>query len=116
MHFSVSPEIAAIRDNLRAFIRTRLWPLEPDIEASGELPAATAQEILNESRERGFYGMNIPSRFGGRGLSPIEFCLVEMEIGQTVDVLMRRAFGNVYDILLECRKAQQEQWLLPAVR
>ena len=37
MDFSVSPEIAALRDDVRAFIRTRLWPLEPDIEASGEL-------------------------------------------------------------------------------
>jgi acyl-CoA dehydrogenase len=116
MDFSVSPEIAALRDDVRAFIRRRLWPLEADIETSGELPAATAREILNESRERGFYGMNIPSRFGGRGLSPIEICLVEMEIGQTIDVLMRRAFGNVYDILLECRGPQQEEWLLPAVR
>jgi hypothetical protein len=43
MDFSVSPEIAALRDDVRAFIRTRLWPLEPDIEAGGELPSATAR-------------------------------------------------------------------------
>ena len=82
----------------------------------GVFEADKAQEVLRLSQECGFYAMNMPQECGGRGLSPLDICLVEMEIGQTVDVLMRRAFGNVYDILLECDGAQRQEWLLPAVK
>ena len=37
-------------------------------------------------------------------------------MGQTSDVLIRRAFGNVYEVLLAYDPAQRERCLLPAVR
>lgn len=93
-----------------------LWPLEAEIEANNSLEPEKAQHILKLSREKDFYAMNMPKEVGGRGLSAVETCLVEMEIGQTTDVLMRRAFGNVYDVLLQCRGAQRDEWLIPAVK
>ncbi len=42
--------------------------------------------------------------------------LVEEQFGHTKDILIRRAFGNVYESLLEGTDAQKERWLLPAVR
>jgi acyl-CoA dehydrogenase len=42
--------------------------------------------------------------------------LVEEQFGHTTDILIRRAFGNVYEVLLACQGAQRERWLLPAVQ
>jgi acyl-CoA dehydrogenase len=42
--------------------------------------------------------------------------LVEEQFGHTTDILVRRAFGNVYEVLLACEGAQEERWLLPSVR
>ena len=50
------------------------------------------------------------------GLSAVDTMLVEEQFGHTTDILIRRAFGNVYESLLEGNDAQTERWLLPAVR
>jgi len=102
--------------SVREFVQGSLWPLEAEIEANNSLEPVRAQHILKLSREKDFYAMNMPKEVGGRGLGAVETCLVEMEIGQTVDVLMRRAFGNVYDVLLQCQGAQRDEWLIPAVK
>ena len=60
--------------------------------------------------------MNIPAEYGGGGLSAVDTMLVEEQFGHTKDILIRRAFGNVYESLLEGTPAQKERWLLPAVR
>jgi acyl-CoA dehydrogenase len=43
-------------------------------------------------------------------------CLVEEELGRTADALIRRVFGQVYEMLLECRGEQRERYLYPTVR
>ena len=42
--------------------------------------------------------------------------LCEEQFGHTTDILVRRAFGNVYEPLLHCKGAQVERWLAPTVR
>jgi len=42
--------------------------------------------------------------------------LVEEQFGHAKDILIRRAFGNVYESLLEADDAQKKRWLLPTVR
>ena len=44
--------------------------------------------------------MNIPAEYGGGGLSAVDTCLAEEQFGHTTDILIRRAFGNVYEVLL----------------
>jgi acyl-CoA dehydrogenase len=59
--------------------------------------------------------MNMPEQLGGGGLSAVDTMLVEEQFGHTSDILIRRAFGNVYEVLLECNEEQKPRWLLPAV-
>jgi len=42
--------------------------------------------------------------------------LMEEQFGHTTDILIRRAFGNVYEVLLAARGEQIERWLTPSVR
>ncbi len=116
MHFELSEGQARMVSTLRRFVETELMPLEEGIESTGELGAAKAREILDKSRSLGFYAMNIPEEHGGGGLSALDTMLAEEQFGHTTDILVRRAFGNVYEPLLACGEEQRQRWLLPAVR
>jgi acyl-CoA dehydrogenase len=116
MDFNLTHEQRLLVDTVRAFIRSELAPLEAHVEDTGTLVESLAADILAKSRELGLYGMNIPTEFGGGGLSAFETMLVEEQFGHTTDILIRRAFGNVYEVLLSCTGAQVDRWLLPAVR
>ena len=103
-------------DTVRRFVRTELVPLEEEVERDGALAPERAAEILARSRALGLYAMNMPGELGGGGLNAVQICLVEEQFGHTKDILIRRAFGNAYEVLLECRGEQRERWLAPVVR
>jgi acyl-CoA dehydrogenase len=116
MDLSLSEEQRLLVDTARRFVRAELMPLEDEIEASRRLDPNKARAIFEKSRALGLYAMNIPTVYGGGGLSAVDTCLVEEQFGHTTDILVRRAFGNVYEVLLEGTDAQKQRWLLPAVR
>ena len=116
MNFTISDEQQALLELIRQFIKAELRPLEDEVEREGFLAPEKAHAILEKSRSLGLYGMNVPERFGGAGLSAVETMLVEEQFGHTTDILVRRAFGNVYEVLFACDQAQQNRWLLPCVR
>jgi acyl-CoA dehydrogenase len=116
MDFSFSDEQRLLVDTVRRFIANELAPLEQKIEADGTLDADTARTIFEKSRALGLYAMNIPAEHGGGGLTALDTMLVEEQFGHTTDILIRRAFGNVYEALLACKGTQVERWLRPCVR
>ncbi|HSV81702.1 MAG TPA: acyl-CoA dehydrogenase family protein [Ramlibacter sp.] len=115
MHFALSAEQKMLIDTVRRFIQQELQPLEDRIEADAALPDAVAQAVLRKSRELGLYALNMPAELGGGGLSAVDRMLCEEQFGHTTDILVRRAFGNVYEPLLECKGEQVDRWLRPAV-
>jgi acyl-CoA dehydrogenase len=116
MQFDLTEEQAMIVGTVRRFVEAELIPLEEEIEESGRLDPVKARAIFEKSRALGFYAMNIPEEYGGGGLSAVDTMLVEEQFGHTKDILIRRAFGNVYESLLEGTPAQKERWLLPCVQ
>lgn len=103
-------------DTVRRFIREHCAPLEGEVEAQGELSREKALALHEAAKALGLYAMNMPSDVGGGGLSVVDRMLCEEQFGHTTDILIRRAFGNVYEPLLECRDAQVARWLQPSVR
>ena len=116
MNFSLSEEQHLLVSSIRGFIESELQPLEEDIEKTGRLADDMASEIRAKSQELGLYAVNIPTKYGGGGLSVLDWMIAEEQFGRTSDILVRRAFGNVYEILLEGTDAQIETYLIPAVR
>ena len=116
MDFSLSDEQRLLIDTVRRFIAEQLAPLEDEVERTGTIEPAVARSIFEKSKALGLYGMNMPTSLGGGGLSAVDSMLVEEQFGHTTDILIRRAFGNVYEVLLACEGAQKERWLLPAVQ
>ena len=116
MNFSLSEEQRLLVATIRGFIDDELRPLEAQVEEAGHLADDVAAAIRDKSRALGLYAVNIPTEYGGGGLSVLDWMIAEEQFGRTSDILIRRAFGNVYEILLEGTKAQIEEYLLPAVR
>jgi acyl-CoA dehydrogenase len=116
MDFLLSDEQRMLVETVRSFIATELAPLEEEVETTGVLRPDLARAIHEKAKALGLYAMNIPLEHGGGGLSAVDHMLAEEQFGHTTDILIRRAFGNVYEMLLECRGEQVERWLRPCVR
>jgi len=97
MDFSLNDEQKMMIDTVRRFIADELQPLEGGIEEHGFLAPDKARSIHGKAKELGLYAMNMPT-------------------GHTTDILIRRAFGNVYEPLLHCKGEQVGRWLQPAVQ
>lgn len=116
MDFSLSDEQKMMIDTLRRFIAEELHPLEDALEEQGFLAKEKALAVFNKSKELGLYALNMPAELGGGGLSALDRIMCEEQFGHTSDYLIRRAFGNVYEPLLECKGAQVDRWLKPTVQ
>jgi acyl-CoA dehydrogenase len=116
MNFDLSDEQRLLIDTVRRFIGEHLRPLEDEVEATGVLGDEKAHAIHAAARALGLYALNMPVEFGGAGLGAVDAMLCEEQFGHTTDILIRRAFGNVYEALLACRGEQVARWLEPSVR
>ena len=116
MNFALSDEQKMMIATVRRFIAEELQPLEDEVEVQGFLAADKARAIHDKAKSLGLYAMNIPEAFGGGGLNAVDTMLMEEQFGHTTDILIRRAFGNVYEVLLAAQGAQIERWLTPTVR
>jgi len=115
MDFDLNHEQRMLVQTIRDFIVAELLPLEKEVEESGSLDPQKAREIQQKSMKLGLYALNVPESFGGAGLSTLDWMLAEEQFGHTSDILVRRAFGNVYDLLFKGTEEQVERWLLPSV-
>ena len=115
MDFDLTQEQRMLVQTIRDFIAAELFPLEKEVEESGILDPEKAREIQQKSIKLGLYALNVPESFGGAGLSTLDWMLAEEQFGYTTDILIRRAFGNVYDLLFKGTQEQVERWLLPSV-
>jgi acyl-CoA dehydrogenase len=115
MDFSLNDEQKMMIETVRRFIAEELKPLEDEVEQQGFLSDAHAKAIHAKGKALGLYGMNMPVDLGGGGLSNLDRILCEEQFGHTTDILIRRAFGNVYEPLLHCKGEQIDRWLKPSV-
>ncbi|RKQ85117.1 acyl-CoA dehydrogenase [Mycolicibacterium mucogenicum 261Sha1.1M5] len=77
--------LAAVRD----FVRTRVIPLEDQIEEDDRIP----DDLIKDSKEMGLYGWAIPEEFGGIGLDSEQDAELAMELGYTTPAF-RSLFGT----------------------
>lgn len=116
MDFDLTIEQRLLVKTIRDFVDSELVPVEDDVERSGVLAPDLARQLFNKSRALGLYALNMPEELGGGGLNTLDWMLAEEQFGRTTDILIRRAFGNVYEILLQGTGVQCERWLLPSIR
>ncbi len=114
MNFALSEEQELIVSTVREFCEKELYPHEAEVERTGVVPAEFADEIKQKCKDIGFYAANMPEAVGGGGLSHLDFCLVERELGRA-SMALSHFFGRPSGILMACTGEQREKYLLPAV-
>lgn len=84
MNFELSPELAAMRTQLRTLVETRVIPNEDRIIAEDqEGRNATLIALQGAARAEGLWTPHLPVEFGGRGLGPIGMCVLFREMGRS---------------------------------
>jgi len=74
---------------VQRFVRERLIPAENQLEEHDEVP----QELIDDMKEMGLFGLTVPEEFGGIGLSVSQEVQVNFELGRTAPAF-RSVFGT----------------------
>lgn len=87
---ALDPDIFdALLEGVRRFVTERLRPLEAQVSETDEIP----DDLVQEMRELGLFGLSISEEFGGLGLNMEEEVRIAFELGRTSPA-MRSTFGT----------------------
>jgi alkylation response protein AidB-like acyl-CoA dehydrogenase len=78
MDFQLTEQQTAFRDLIRSFARRSIAPVAREWEHSGRYP----EEIVDEMREMGLFGMLVPEAYGGIGIDAISYSIVFEELSR----------------------------------
>lgn len=115
MDFGLTHEQQMVVDTVRRFVEQELYPLEAEVERTGECSREVGREIQRKVLDLGFYAPNIPEEFGGGGLDLVTLMLLERELGRA-SMALGAWWGRPSNILCAGSEEQRERYLLPAVR
>ncbi|AZT82540.1 acyl-CoA dehydrogenase [Marinobacter sp. NP-4(2019)] len=76
-------------DTVRRYVRDRLIPLEMQVAEEDRIP----DDVIDEMKDMGLFGLSIPEEFGGLGLTMSEEVAVIQEMGYTSPAF-RSMFGT----------------------
>ena len=114
MDFSIPAEQLFMRDRVRQFVEEELNPISLQVETSGEIPP----EIVEKMRKLGLFGLSIPKKYGGLGLTTLEEIMAYEELTQT-NACFRSRIGTSNSIgsmgILFDGTQEQKQNYLPKI-
>jgi butyryl-CoA dehydrogenase len=114
MDFSYTPEQLALRDRARA-LTDELMVYELPCEEQGGLPPEALARIRELTLEARLNAINMPSEWGGQGLSTLDQVIVQEQLGQLTGALWD-AVWRPANALAHCDLSQRERFLIPAIR
>jgi acyl-CoA dehydrogenase len=79
MEYAIPARQLKVIESVRRFVNERLEPISLQIEKQGNIPEA----IIAEMRQLGLFGLSIPQKYGGLGLSTLAEVLVYEELART---------------------------------
>jgi acyl-CoA dehydrogenase len=114
----LTPEIAALRDRLRAFLETELREEERRHRVALEHQASPAlrQWVRARAEALGLYRLLQPSELCGGGLGPLGAAALYEEVAAAGVALGRLVLGGDGGLLRRGTPAQQERLLRPVLR
>src|SRR5258708_7982859 len=78
MNFELSEQQAAFRDLMREFARKSISPVAREWELAGRYP----EEIVEEMKAMGLFGMLVPEEYGGIAIDAVSYSVVFEEISK----------------------------------
>ncbi|GAB3546828.1 alkylation response protein AidB-like acyl-CoA dehydrogenase [Actinopolyspora lacussalsi] len=129
MTFSLRPdygdtELSALVERLRDYLEGELAEYEHHrgITREGRLTRADLEPVWRRSRELGFYGIHLPTEYGGQALSFTALAALKEEVGASERLLGHSVLGDMGgplragDVLRHATEHQLREYLLPVVR
>ena len=114
MNFDLSPAQAALVAQTRDFALREIAPFAAQWDAEEHIPRAQIQKYA----AAGYFGMTIPEKYGGRGLSTLDAVLVIEEVARHCGIsgrlIVDHNFGAAITILNFGNEAQRQR-VLPTV-
>src|ERR1700727_3944559 len=104
MDFTYSPEQLELRDRAQS-LTDAIIPFEEPCEAGRGLPAPSLAEIRRLTLEAELNAINMPTEWGGQGLSVLEQVIVRERLGQLTNALWD-AVWRPANALRPCTPAQ----------
>jgi acyl-CoA dehydrogenase len=114
MDFGLTDEQALIVRTVRNFVERELYPLEAEVERTGQVPIQVGREIQRKVKALGFYAPNMPAELGGGGLDQVTFTLLERELGRA-SMALSVFWGRPSGILCACDAEQRKRYLVPSI-
>ncbi len=115
MYIGYTPELEALRDELRAYYDKLLTPdVEGDL-ASGEGVGPVSKQIWKQMAADGWAGIGWPKEWGGQGRTPIEqfvFFDESMRAGAPVPML---TINSVAPTIMRFGTEEQKRFFLPKI-
>lgn len=107
-------EFAMFSDGVRKFVLQELRPLEEQLETDDGLPDETWQRLTALSQSLGTYNSNIPTEYGGTGLTLPQIIKTNEIFGQT-SWPFTYLHARPNPLLLRATPQQQEEYLQPVM-
>lgn len=123
MDFSLTPEVDALRERLRAFVETEIIPLEGDPEsydAHENIKPELLEPLREKARAAELWAPQMPKSRGGLELPVGAMAACYEEMGRSIfgPVVFNAAApddGNMIVLEKVATEAQKERWLQPIV-
>ncbi|NYE07219.1 alkylation response protein AidB-like acyl-CoA dehydrogenase [Bacillus niacini] len=90
-------ELLVLQTKLKDFIQNELLPYEQNnqLNAEDDIPMEAIHWVRKRSKELGFYGINLPKKYGGQDISLKGLCLCKEELARSGAVLWGQVLGEI---------------------
>ncbi len=113
--FSLTSEQESLRDLARKFAKTEMTPHAAECDRTARFP----EEIYRKAYDLGLMNLNVPTEYGGSGLSLLDQCLIVEELAHGCAGMTTSIIANclaLEPILLGGTPEQKERFLTPFCR
>src|SRR5690348_10571287 len=115
MDFRYTPEQADLKRRAAEYAKLLMRYEDQSEQAGGPLPAELVRELTQAAKDAGVYAINMPTEWGGAGLSLLDQVIVEEEFGKATNCLWDIPW-RPSNVLAYGTEAQREKYLLPVIR
>ena len=113
---SLPPDLAALRDRIRAFVEDELRPLEAGIDQDEAAPSDVRQIVRERSKELGLFGMTQPRSMSGSEAGPLAMAVARETLAAGNCSLTRYVFGPGPGMLARAEGDLRVRYLDPVLR
>ena len=114
MDFGLTSEHQMIVESVRAFVEQELYPYEDEVEEMDDVRPELRRQIVEKSKEMGFYACNMPAEYGGGDLDHLSLMLFSREMGRA-SMALQWIVLRPSNSLRACQGDQIESYLKPTI-